>query len=92
MDVARDHWELLVTVLEIQASQVGLVEKNQPANAGERKRREFNPWIRKTPRGRHGSSFQSSCLENSMDRGAWRAAVHRVTWSQTRLKQLSMHV
>ena len=26
-----------------------------------------------------------------MDRGAWRATVHRVTKSQTRLKQLSMH-
>ena len=27
-----------------------------------------------------------------MDRGAWRATVHRVTNSQTRLKQLSMRV
>ena len=26
-----------------------------------------------------------------MDRGAWRSAVHRVTQSRTRLKQLSMH-
>ena len=31
------------------------------------------------------------CLENSMDRGAWRAAVHGVTQSQTRLKRLSMY-
>ena len=30
-----------------------------------------------------------SCLENPMDRGAWWAAVCRVTKSQTRLKQLS---
>ena len=30
-----------------------------------------------------------SCLENPMDRGAWWAAVHSVTQSQTRLKQLS---
>ena len=29
--------------------------------------------------------FQYSCLENSMDRGSWRAAVHRVTKSRTRL-------
>ena len=28
-------------------------------------------------------SFQNSCLENSMDRGAWWAAVHGVTKSQT---------
>jgi len=26
-----------------------------------------------------------------MDRGAWRATIHGVTKSQTRLKQLSMH-
>ena len=32
-----------------------------------------------------------SCLENPMDRGAWRATVLRVTKSQTRLKQLSTH-
>ena len=30
-----------------------------------------------------------SCLENPMDRGIWQATVHRVTQSQTRLKQLS---
>ena len=29
--------------------------------------------------------FQDSCLENSMDRGAWRATVHGVAKSQTRL-------
>ena len=33
--------------------------------------------------------LQYSCLENSMDRGVWRAAVHRVTKSQT---QLSTHM
>ena len=32
-----------------------------------------------------------SCLENPMDRGAWWAAVHSVTQSQTRLKQLNSH-
>ena len=39
----------------------------------------------------HGNSLQYSCLENPMDRGAWRAMVHEVTKSQTRLKQLIMH-
>ena len=28
--------------------------------------------------GGHGNPLQYSCLENSMDRGAWRAAVHGV--------------
>ena len=30
-----------------------------------------------------------ACLENSMNRGAWRATVHRVTKTQTQLKPLS---
>ena len=29
----------------------------------------------------HGNPLQSSCLENPMDRGAWRATVHRVSES-----------
>ena len=33
---------------------------------------------RRSPGGEHGNSFQYSCLENPMDRGAWRATVHRV--------------
>ena len=32
----------------------------------------------------------SFCLENSVDRGAWQAAVHRLTKSWTQLKQLSV--
>ena len=35
--------------------------------------------------------FQYSCLENPMDRGAWRAAVHGVTKCQTRLMWLIRH-
>jgi len=31
----------------------------------------------------NGNPLQSSCLENPMDRGAWRAAVHGVISSQT---------
>ena len=37
----------------------------------------------------NGNPLQCSCLENPVDRGAWRAAVHRVAQSQTRLKRLS---
>ena len=37
------------------------------------------------PGGGNGKPLQYSCLENSMDRGAWRATVHGVTKSQTRL-------
>ena len=39
----------------------------------------------------NGNPFQYSCLENPVDKGAWWAAVRRVTQSRTRLKRLSMH-
>ena len=37
----------------------------------------------------NGNPLQYSRLENPVDRGAWRAAVHRVAQSRTWLKQLS---
>ena len=43
------------------------------------------PGLGRSPGGGHGNPFQYSCLENSMDRGAWRATVHGVTKSQTQL-------
>ena len=39
----------------------------------------------RSPGGGHCNSLQSSCLENSIDRGTWQATVHGVTKSQTRL-------
>ena len=36
--------------------------------------------------GGHGNPLQYSCLENSMDRGAWWATVHGVAKSRTRLR------
>ena len=36
--------------------------------------------------GGHGNPLQYSCLENPMDRGAWRATVHGVAKSRTGLK------
>ena len=49
----------------------------------------FDPWLGRSPGGRNVNPAQYSCLENSMDRGAWWATVHRVTKSQTQLKWLS---
>ena len=42
----------------------------------------------RSPRIGSGNPLQFSCLEKSMDRGAWMATVHEVTKSQT---QVSMH-
>ena len=47
----------------------------------------LNSCVREGP----GNPLQCSCLENSVGRGAWWAAVHGVVQSWTRLKQLSMH-
>ena len=41
--------------------------------------------------GEHGNPLQYPCLENPMDRGAWRAMVYRITTCWTQLKGLSMH-
>ena len=41
------------------------------------------PGLGKSPGEGHGNSLQYSCLENPMDRGAWRATVHGVAKSQT---------
>ena len=49
------------------------------------------PGSGRSPGRGHGNPLQYSCLENSMDRGAWWASVHGVTNSQTRLKQLNMY-
>ena len=43
------------------------------------------PGLGRSPGGGHDNSLQCSCLENSTDRGAWRATVHGVTKNRTRL-------
>ena len=64
-----------------------LVVKNPPANAGDPGEAVSIPGLGRSPGGGHGNPLQYSCLENPMDRGAWRAAVRGVTESQTRLSE-----
>ena len=71
------------------ASQVGLVLKHTPANAGDIRDVGSIPGSGRSPGGGHDNSLWYSCLENSMDRGAWQATVHGFAKSQTQLKQLS---
>ena len=42
-----------------------------------------------TPGGRNGNPLQYSCLENSMDRGAWWATGHEVAKSRTQLSDFT---
>ena len=43
----------------------------------------------RSPRERNGYPLQYSCQENSVDRGAWRATVHGVAKSRTRLSDFT---
>ena len=52
--------------------------KNLPANAGDV---GSIPGLGRSPEEENGYLLQYSCLENSMDRGAWRAAVHGISES-----------
>ena len=56
--------------------------KNPPVNAGDA---GSIPGSGRCPGGGHGSPLQYSCLENPMDGGAWRATVHGLEKSRTRL-------
>ena len=72
------------------ASQVALVIKNPPANAGDIRDVRSLPGLGRSPGEGHGNPLQYSCLENPEDRGAWWATVHGLAKSQTRLKQHAM--
>ena len=63
--------------------------KGPPANPGDGRDTGLIPGSGRSPGGGHGNLLQCSCLEDPMDRGAWQAAVHRVTKSRTQLKRLS---
>ena len=65
------------------ASQMALVVKNLPGNAGDIRDRGSIPGLGRFPGGGHGNPLQYSCLENPMSRGAWVVTVHRVTKSWT---------
>ena len=81
----------LLPVKNLGASHVVLVVKNPPASAGDIRDMNSIPGLGRPPGGGHGNPLQYSCLEKPMDRGVWRATVHRFTQSWTWLKQLSTH-
>ena len=57
--------------------------KESACQCGRLKRCALDPWVRKIPRVGSGNPLQYSCLENSMDRGAW--------WVAKSWTQLCMH-
>ena len=51
---------------------------NPPVNAGDIRGAASIPGSGRSPGGGNGNPLQYSCLENLMDRGAWRTTVHRL--------------
>ena len=82
MRVECDIWE------DIQTSRASLVAQtnNSTYNAG-----NLGSILGsgRSPVEGNGNPLQQSCLENSMDRGAWRATIHRVSKSRTGLSDLT---
>ena len=84
-------WSDLAAEAAAGASQVALVVKNPPANAGDRRDTGSVPGSGRSPGGGHGNPLQYSCLENSITREAWQlysVGSHRVghSWND-----LSLH-
>ena len=82
--MGREHsltgvWVLALTLTILPS---GAVVKNQPASAGDAGDTYLTHGLGRSPGVGNGNPLHS-CLENSMDRGAWQAIVHGVKKSQT---------
>ena len=64
----------------------GIHGKELPSDAGDVRDTGLIPGSGRTPGEGHVNPLQYSCLENPMDRGAWKVTVHRAPKSRTQLK------
>ena len=79
-DLKLHRFSWLPTLLGA-ASQVALGVKNLPTRAGDKRRCGSILGLGKSLGAGNGHLLQYSCMENSMDRGAWQALVHKVAES-----------
>ena len=69
----------MYTLLYIKwASQVAIVVKNLTTKSGDIRDTGSIFGSGRSPGGGHSNLLQYACLENLMDRGAWRVTTHRV--------------
>ena len=68
---------LFVCLLYILHSSVGKESAGNAADTG------LIPGLKRSPGEGNGNPLQYACLENAMDRGAWRTTVHSIAKSQT---------
>ena len=71
----------MIAATKSEASQVALVVKKPPANAGDIRDGSLIPALGKSRGEGNSNPLQDSCLEHPMDRGAWYTMVHRVAKS-----------
>ena len=64
---------------KIISNTMALVVKDSNASAGDRRDEGSIHGSERSPRGGHGNLLQYSFLENPMNRGAWKATVHRLS-------------
>ena len=74
------------------ACQVMLVIQNPPDNAGDARDLGSITGSGRSPGGGNGNPRQYTCLQNSMDRGAWWATDHEVTKSRTQLSNRAQYI
>ena len=86
MYIAKDRLKQFQNILNKSITYKGLPYssdgKESACNAGDL---GMTPGSGRSPEEGNGNPLQCSCLENSMDRGAWWATVHGVSKSQTQL-------
>ena len=70
-----------------------IVVKNPPANVGVTRDLSYTPGSGRSPGDGNGNPLQYSCLENPMDREAWRATFQKVRELDMTeaMKRLSVH-
>ena len=76
---------LWISAIHLMYRWLFCLVKNLPASAGDVRDMGSIPGLGRSPGGGWGNLLHYSCLENSMDRGAWWSIVHGAAKSQTRL-------
>ena len=86
--IHRNFVWINVNLVSIVGFPAGTVVKNSPANAGDM---GSVPGWGRSPEVGNDNLLQYSCLENSMDRGAWQATFYRASKESAMTEQLSKH-
>ena len=76
-------WDAVDRQVLGHSTGAGAVVRNLPANAGDARDAGVTPGLGRSPGVGLGNSLQYYCLENSMDREAWRATAHGFAKSPT---------